>query len=246
MHQTMDLKSHFNEFFYITRINTPELLDQAFKLRYEVYIKDCGYEFHNPYGADEIEKDSYDEHSYHCLLFHKPTNNPIGYIRLIPYKKNGGYLLPVEKFGINFKKSIISKLRSSTMGEISRMAIHPSFRRRLSDRLYKFECSENSNGSRFRVNYLPASLVLACGALMKNHHMEHSVALMEYKLAVLIKKYGVVFEKIGDSIQLNGTRTPFLMSSQEIYENLSDDFKELFTSIDNQINPSQTLAVNVE
>ncbi|MEE9412612.1 MAG: PEP-CTERM/exosortase system-associated acyltransferase [Methylococcales bacterium] len=242
MTQMMNLKSHFNEFFYVARINTPELLDQAFKLRYEVYIKDCGYEFHNPYGSDEIEKDSYDEHSYHCLLFHKPTNKPIGYIRLIPYKTNADYLLPVEKFGIDFNQSMVKKLRSSTMGEISRMAIHPSFRRRLSDKRYQFECSENSNGSRFRVNYLPACLVLACGSLMKNNHIEHSVALMENKLAVLIKKYGVVFEKIGNSIQLNGTRTPFLMSGQEIYENLSTDFKDLFNSIDNQINPSHPVS----
>ncbi len=246
MIQAMDLKSHFNEFFYVERINSPELLEQAFKLRYEVYIKDCGYEFHNPYGSDEIEKDSYDEHAHHCLLFHKPTNKPIGYIRLIPYKKNCGYLLPVEKFGIDFNPSMVKRLRSSAMGEISRMAIHPSFRRRLSDKRYQFECSENSNGSRFRVNYLPACLVLACGALMKINYIDHSVALMEYKLAVLIKKYGVVFEKIGESIQLNGTRTPFLMSGQEIYENLSVDFKDLFNSIDKQINPSQTLAVNVE
>ena len=246
MTSTMDLTSHFNEFFYVVRINTPELLDQAFKLRYEVYIKDCGYEFHNPYGADEIEKDNYDEYSHHCLLFHKPTNKPIGYIRLIPYKKKSGYLLPVENFGICFSQSIAKKLRSPKMGEISRMAIHPSFRRRLSDKLYLFDCAEDSNGSRFRVNYLPVCLVLACGALMKNNYIEYSVALMEYKLAVLIKKYGVVYEKIGDSIQLNGTRTPFLMSTQKIYDNLSSEFKELFDSIDNQINPTNTLTINVE
>ena len=81
----MDLLEHYQEFFYVTRADTPELLDQAFKLRYEVYIKDFGYKFDNPYAIKKIEKDSYDEQSHHSLIFHKPTNMPIGHIRLIPY-----------------------------------------------------------------------------------------------------------------------------------------------------------------
>ncbi len=235
MTSTMDLISHYNEFFYVTKVNTPELLDQAFKLRYDVYIKDCGYEFHNPYAADEIEKDNYDDQSYHCLLFHKPSNTPIGYIRLIPYKKNSGCRLPIENFGINFDKSMAGQLRNPGLGEISRMAIHPSFRRRLSDKLYQFEDYHASADGRFRVNYLPACLVLACGALMNDNHIEYSVALMEYKLTVLIKKYGVLTNKIGDSIKLNGTRAPYMMTTQKIYDNLTTDFKGLFKIISNEL-----------
>jgi N-acyl amino acid synthase of PEP-CTERM/exosortase system len=240
MTPTMNLVSHYNEFFYVSRVNTPELLDQAFKLRYEVYIKDCGYEFHNPYAADEIEKDNYDEQSHHCLLFHKPSNKPIGYIRLIPYKNNSGYRLPIENFGINFNKSIVGQLRKPQIGEISRMAIHPSFRRRLSDKLYLFEDYHNSTDSRFRVNYLPACLVLACGALMDDNHIEYSVALMEHKLAVLIKKYGILSKKIGDSIKLNGKRTPYIMSAEKFHANLTSDLKELFEIIHNELAITKT------
>ncbi len=235
MNSRMDLISHYNEFFYVAKVNTPELLDQAFKLRYDVYIKDCGYEFHNPYALDEIEKDNYDEQAYHCLLFHKPSNTPIGYIRLIPYKESSGYRLPIESFGINFNKSIIGELRNPELGEISRMAIHPSFRRRLSDKLYLFEDYQASTDGRFRVNYLPACLVLACGALMNDNHIEYSVALMEHKLTVLIKKYGVLTKKIGDSIKLNGIRAPYMMTTQKIYDNLTFDFKELYNIISSEL-----------
>lgn len=233
----MDLASHYNKFFYVVQANTPELLDTAYKLRYEVYVKDCGYEFHNPYASDEIEKDNYDESSLHCLLFHKPTDTAIGYIRLIPFQKKEDYHLPIEKFGIHFNKGFYTRIRSPEFGEISRMAIHPSFRRRLSDRLYLFEDKTDTEGSRFRVNYLPVCLVLACGVLLNDNNIEYSVALMERKLAVLIRKYGVVSRKIGESISLNGIRAPYLMKNREIYSSLNAEFKTLYDIIQTELKP---------
>ncbi len=239
MPPTMNLRSHYDNFFYVSKANSQELLDQAFKLRYEVYVKDCGYKFHNPYAFQEIEKDSYDEESHHCLLFHKPTKKPIGYIRLIPYKPYDDYRLPIESFGISFNQDIVKKLRSPGLGEISRMSIHPSFRRRLSDKLYLFEDSCGAENSRFRVNYLPVCLVLACAALMHENNIEYSVALMEYKLAVLVKKYGVTYQKIGSSIKLNGIRTPYMMANKKVIHDLTIEFKDLFKIIRQELNSSQ-------
>ncbi|MCH9697152.1 MAG: PEP-CTERM/exosortase system-associated acyltransferase [Gammaproteobacteria bacterium] len=233
----MDLISHYHNFFYVTQADTPELLEIAYKLRYEVYIKDCGYEFHNPYASDEIEKDNYDKCSLHCLLFHKPSNTAIGYVRLIPFQDNNTYHLPIEKFGIQFDNEFNKKIRSPEFGEISRMAIHPSFRRRLSDRLYLFEDKTDTQGCRFRVNYLPVCLVLACGVLMNDNQLEYSVALMERKLAVLIKKYGVMSKKIGESISLNGIRSPYMMKTREFNANLNTEFKKLYDIIHQELKP---------
>jgi len=241
MTSTKDLISHYREFFYVVRATTPELLEQAFKLRYEVYVKDCGYQFHNPYETDEIEKDHYDERSEHCLLFHKPTNQPMGYVRLIPYKAYCEDRLPIENFGIRFSQQIVEQLRTHQIGEISRLSIHHSFRRRLGDKIYQFENNDDSTESRFRVNYLPACLILACAALMTENNLKYSVALMEKRLAILIKRYGVPHKKIAHDIELNGIRAPYIMNLHLFHKNLRFDFNELLEVIRNELTSSKTI-----
>ncbi len=246
MTPSMDLLEHYQEFFYIVKADTQELLDLAFKLRYDVYIKDCDYKIHNPYTSKnlgvtnyaeikEMEQDSYDEQSHHCLIFHKPSNKPIGYVRLIPYCEDTGMLLPIENYGIEFSQSTIAKLRNYKVGEISRLSIHPSFRRRLCDQLYQFEDTWDTTGQRFRMNYIPMCLVLACGVLMDNNEVENSVGLMEKRLAILLKKFGVVYEQIGQTIEYNGQRAPYMLFAQKTHDNLTLDFKDLFEVIRNEI-----------
>jgi N-acyl amino acid synthase of PEP-CTERM/exosortase system len=242
----VDLIEHYHEFFYVTRAETQELLDQAFKLRYEVYVTDCKYKFHNPHEVQKIEKDVYDGLAQHCLLFHKPTNKPIGYVRLIPYYENTGMLLPIENFGIKFNKSTLWKLRTSKSGEISRMTIHPLFRRRLNDQLYKLYDNQSTESKRYKINYLPVCLTMASLALMSCNKLEYPVALIERRLAVLLKKHGLIYESIGSAIEFNGIRIPFMIFFQQSYDNLTIDFKKLFKVIKNELISSQTPVVNVE
>ena len=246
MTHTRDLIEHYHEFFYVTRANTAELLDQAFKLRYEVYIKECGYKHHNPDEINKTEKDKFDRQSHHCLLFHRPTNVPIGYVRLIPYCKDNELVLPIETYGIDFHQSIIRKLRTSKAGEISRLAIHPLFRRRLNDQLYKLYDNQSTESKRYKINYLPVCLTLASLAFMSINSLEYPVALIDRRLSILLKKHGLIYEAIGPAVDLNGTRMPYLIFFQKSYDNLTSNFKALFKVIQNELNTSQTPVINVE
>jgi N-acyl amino acid synthase of PEP-CTERM/exosortase system len=246
MINNLSLIESYQKYFYVVRADTPELLEQAFKLRYEVYINDCDYKFHNPYELKKIEKDSYDEQAQHCLFFHKLTNAPIAYVRLIPYCETSGMLLPIENFGIDFNQRTIRKLRTLKVGEVSRMSIHPLFRRRLSDQIEQPYNTETSNNKRCRINYLPMCLVLACGVLMFDNKLEYTVALMEKRLVILLKKYGVVYKQIGYPVIFNGIRAPYMIFSQQTYDNLSVDFKELFNIIQNELISSKIPEVYAE
>ncbi len=242
---SMDLTEHYLKYFYFIKADTSELLEQAFRLRYEVYFKGCGYKFHNPYAKDRIEKDVYDKHARHCLVFHKHTNKPIAYVRVIPYNEKSGMLLPIESFGIDFNRQTLKQIRNAAVGEVSRLSIIPAFRRRNSDQSYQFKIPQNPSDNRFSINYLPICLVLATMIIMRDNDLLYSVALMEKRLVVLLKKYGVVYEQIGHSVNLNGIRTPYLFC-QETYNNLSPEFKQLYKLIENELTSNSSSIVNAE
>lgn len=246
MSNIKSLVEHYQKYFYVVRADTPELLEQAFKLRYEVYINDCGYQHHNEDELNKIEKDSYDEQAQHCLFFHKRTDMPIAYVRLIPYLESSNISLPLETYGIDFTPGIIRKLRTPRVGELSRMSIHPLFRRRLSDQVYQLCSIETTNSKRYRIDYLPMCLVLASGVLMFENKLEYTVALMGTPLSFLLKRYGVVYKKIGHSVKYNGIRTPYMLYSQQTYDNLNFEFKELFKIIENELISSKTPDVYAE
>ncbi|MGH8531306.1 MAG: PEP-CTERM/exosortase system-associated acyltransferase [Gammaproteobacteria bacterium] len=81
-----DLVTRFKQFFVIVRADTPDLLEQAFRLRYEVYCQEGLLPGFDPVDyPDGLERDIYDyEHrSVHCLLRHRPTGTNAGTVRLV-------------------------------------------------------------------------------------------------------------------------------------------------------------------
>ena len=124
---------HFQKYFYAVHANTAELKTVAYQLRYKIYAKEYGDSIFKTGKNLKIETDEYDDEALHCLLFHKPTHTPIGYIRLVPYNEKTKKQLPIEQIcNNNFDENFVSlaDLRTKETGEVSRMAIESSFRRR--------------------------------------------------------------------------------------------------------------------
>ena len=81
-----NLFTHFRQYFEILRADTTDLLEQAFRLRYQVYCQEGLLPGYNPLDyPDGLERDIYDyEHrSAHCLLRHRPTGTNAGTVRLV-------------------------------------------------------------------------------------------------------------------------------------------------------------------
>ena len=64
------LANHFHDYFSIHIASTIKLKEAAFKLRYDVYCVELGYEKDCPKGC---EKDMFDDYSTHILILHKET-----------------------------------------------------------------------------------------------------------------------------------------------------------------------------
>lgn len=79
-----DLLAHFMRYFEILRADTPGLLEEVFRLRYQVYCVEGTVPGFAPRDfPDALERDVYDARSMHCLLRHRQTGVYAGTVRLV-------------------------------------------------------------------------------------------------------------------------------------------------------------------
>ena len=126
------LANHFNDFFSIAIADTIELKKAVYKLRYDVYFTELGYEKSCPV---DCEKDVFDEYSTHVLIKHKATNLYAGSVRLVtPPISQPKASLPFEiNCSHSFDPNKTVFLRDGdniTVGEVSRLAVPATFRLR--------------------------------------------------------------------------------------------------------------------
>jgi N-acyl amino acid synthase of PEP-CTERM/exosortase system len=79
-----DFISTFNNYFEVVPANTSELETELFRLRYQVYCLEMGWEA--PCGElarDGLAHDDYDARSMHYLLRHRGRGEYVGTVRLI-------------------------------------------------------------------------------------------------------------------------------------------------------------------
>lgn len=240
MDRDLDIKSHYQKYFYTVKATTPEQLKQAFNIRYEVYYDE--YKWPEPQPDDNhLESDIWDQFSIHSLLYHKPSNQPVAYIRVIPLETSTTHALPFEEHyvdSLDFHDTSITHLRQGRTGEVSRMAILPSFRRRASDKNYSYETDENtisSGNKRFPINYMPMSLAFTAIILMLEERLDYGAALMEPRLARLLVRFGIEIKEIGKPIDYYGLRAPYLIFPNTTYSNLPHEYKALFDIIKQEL-----------
>lgn len=133
--KSYSITENFNHYFKIEFAHSKQLVNQAFKIRHSVYCKELNWE---PLQSNEMETDQYDDYSFHCLLRHKRTGNYAGCARLvIPPIENPNLKLPFEQHCLHTARTDVvdsAKLPRGSFGEISRVAVLSSFRRRKKNR----------------------------------------------------------------------------------------------------------------
>ncbi len=99
-----------------------------FRLRYQVYCDECGFEDPKEY-PEMMERDKYDDHAIHFGNTVEGHREMGGAVRMILNSKMG---FPIEK---NFfiDQELLPTFERTKIAEISRLAISKTFRRRASD-----------------------------------------------------------------------------------------------------------------
>lgn len=210
-----DLVVAFNEYFEVISANSHQLLQEVYRLRYQVYCQETGFEDPSNFPSG-LETDIYDERSTHCLLRHRRSGNYVGAIRLIlvdpvDYKKP----FPLECTQIDPKLVDVSKLPRQHIAEISRVVILNRFPHRKEGDRRRYNIEEDIEiRIPTRVRRFPhpiLGLMVGLIQMCAEHNIIHWYAVMDPALNRLLSIYGLHLDPIGPLTDYHGLRRPYFI-----------------------------------
>lgn len=172
-----------------------------------------------------IETDIYDSYSHHFMAYHKQTGQCAAFARLIPPNPSGLNVTPryVIDRPLPFPDAV-----DENLGEISRMAVAPHFRRRHEDQDKPYQ-GDPEPETRFKAEgYRRQQPELVLGMYREFYRVSkylgigYGMAAMDHRFSRLLNSLGFPFKPVGP---INETVQPprrvFLISMNELNNNLS-------------------------
>jgi N-acyl amino acid synthase of PEP-CTERM/exosortase system len=242
MHE-ISLAKHFQKYFEIQRANTLKLKNIVYKIRYDVYAAELKYEKNCP---KDCEKDKFDDYSNHILVKHKSSGMYAGCVRLVsPPQSDKNLSLPFEEFCLSSvdsdKIQELNKFDRSTMGELSRLAVTSTFRRRKGElvnpqgiNMDNFSKDISKEEMRF-FPFIAVALYMACGSIALAQGVKYVFAMMEPRLAKHLSRFGIQFTQFGNTMEYHGQRALFLIDEATLLEKQKPELKEFFQLISDQL-----------
>lgn len=226
-----------DEKFTFKKIMAPEELMESYRLRLQVYGRECHF-IHEEDYPQGYETDELDAHSLHFGGFDL-FGNLIGSVRLILPETDS---FPIQDHcpGLEVDWSKVSR---AECGEISRLTISKLFRRRAHDGLYYEpqiqDQTVEDKGEQFlrRVRPMAFGLYRAMYQECKRLHINYWFALMEKSLWLLLKIHGFVFKPIGPEVDFYGKVTPYVADIREMEKWVHSKFPQFFSYFIENLEP---------
>jgi N-acyl-L-homoserine lactone synthetase len=166
--------------------DTPELVREAHRLRYQVYCVERNYEA----GQAGLEIDEFDCRARHIVLCQRRTGDIVGTARLVfPSGVAPQDGLPVQRI---CDPAVLPPIPLSAAAEISRFAI----------------CKDRRGLSPAAVSLMRLGLVQGLVRLSDAAGLEHWFAVMERTLLRLLRSSAIHFQPIGPVVEHHGLRQP--------------------------------------
>jgi N-acyl amino acid synthase of PEP-CTERM/exosortase system len=225
-----DLSDLYDRHFIVVPADTPELLDAAHALRYQVYCVE--HQFEDPaIQQGERERDQYDAHSVHAVLIAKASGNVVGCVRLIIPHGDRPSLPLWDHLSASDRTRLDSFGRHRT-AEISRYAIAKMYRRREGEHLYPDVAEPSAGELRRLVPHMSLGLLRGVGQLAARNGMEIVCAAMAPALIRLLERFGLLFERLGPSIDHHGIRQPCVGECEQLLAGMAERNEEYYRLVE--------------
>lgn len=218
--------------------DSPELREEVYRIRYEVYCQEFKFERAADF-SDGLEQDVFDaQRSHHCLLLHRESGLFAGCVRLVTnHHDNLDEPLPFEEgCNISLNNPDIAPMleQRSKIGEISRLAVPSTFRRRRGDPcspIGELAIPDFSRNERRCFPHIPMGLYLAAAAIGLKKNLDGVFAVMELRLVRHLRRFGIVFEQASDVIDYHGQRAVFYINRDGLFKHLQPEISDLLNTI---------------
>jgi N-acyl amino acid synthase of PEP-CTERM/exosortase system len=208
------LFSMYARWFDVVPADTPERLEEAYRLRYQVYCVENSFE-NAAIQADGKEIDEFDRHSVHSLLIHRPTGMVAGTVRLILPNGSGEIsALPISQVCTDPALRDPARFPPPRTAEISRFAVSKAFRRRITDATHPDmhfvdgASTDRAQERRVLTPNITLGLMKAIAEMSIRNGVSHLCAMMEPALLRLTSRLGIKFTPLGKTVEYHGVRQP--------------------------------------
>ena len=195
--------------------DTPDLVDQAFRLRYQVYCQEGLLPGFNPLDyPDGLERDVYDARSVHCLLRHRPTGTNAGTVRLVHADRvRPDAPFPIEvAAGEQIDRDYLSKFCAArgTIAECSRFILASRFRSRRGEHQWPDGLAEEGlaadrGSDERRVQSHPVLGLIKAAMIMSWEQQVHYLyTAMEPRLDRRLRQFGLELRPVSPLFEYHG------------------------------------------
>lgn len=221
--------------FRFGQVINDKVLKDTFRMRYELYVDEFGFERKEDH-PNGIETDVYENESVHFACLNE-SDSVVGTLRLVLNSEKG---FPIEHATkLNFPKE---KPDPDKTGEISRLTVTKDLRRRKEDGMYGVESylKKKEGGILPDDGTIPKEMagrknpIIVLGLYQVMFHeslrqgLTHWYMITEKKVFYALKKYGFLFQQIGEPIQYHGERIPYFANIHELVVNLKQTDENMY------------------
>jgi N-acyl amino acid synthase of PEP-CTERM/exosortase system len=223
---TEDMAATFNKFFSMVPATPPGLLEQVYKLRYQVYCLETGFENSEDF-PDGQEKDEFDDRSEHYLIQHLETKDYAATTRLIlPDNENPNRPFPLERHSRIDRPDILQPIARRRLAEVSRFCVSKDFKRRLGEvgTIAGFSGDHDQDHYFFKEEerrtfpLITLALIACLVRITVQHETTHWYSTMEPTLIRFLKHLGIHFTPIGPPTEYHGKRIPCIIEVQSLLD----------------------------
>lgn len=237
------LADQFANYFILQQVCSPDQFDEIYKMRYQTYCEEFGYDI---YHHNQRERDEYDRFSLQCLLKLQSNQTAAGSVRIIiPPKQKRGLPLPFERnFHQAFYRNLINPetLPYGCYCEISRVVIPPMFRKRHGEQLsprgiINDLCADIDDKQR-RFPFITIGLYLAALSLFLQSQLSIVFLVMEPKLVRRLAQLGIYLTQASEVIDYHGQRAVYFATRDSLLMDISNfrnDYQLLYMSINDSL-----------
>ncbi len=224
----------FKTYFSVQLALGEETRRHCHHVRYRVYCEDMDFEPAARF-PDQLERDTFDSEARHCLVLHRASGLPAACLRVVAASEE--QRLPFEEHCLpSVYTGHAGLLESNRQGlcEISRMAVDRHFRRRAGESRSILGHTAHpgpSSDERRSFALLAAVTTLAGFAAAELDGREHIFAMMEPRLARLMRSYGFPMEQAGVPWEYHGERVLYHTEPGLLLDSLRGDLAALFDHI---------------
>jgi N-acyl amino acid synthase of PEP-CTERM/exosortase system len=206
----------FDDHFEVFLGDTPRGRQVNYRVRYEVYCRETGFEDARVFPDGE-ERDHYDRHSVHFLVRHRASEAWVAAMRLVVPEGDG---LPFEHAcGI---PATALPVPSRDAAEVSRLCMVERFRRRGLERFLPYEAVDRATDGSVVVPYerrtgpeLLVGLLRAAYGYNRTLGFRHWYFLVAPALARIIRRTGVGLQPVAPACEHRGLRTPYVSDVEQ-------------------------------